>query len=83
MTAITRQAIVRCHANGNMEHDFIGTIKKCYENSALVMIDQFDPADRMNARDLLYQAVISKRQMEVLTPGISEQQQLEEDEAAS
>ncbi|ETW67729.1 hypothetical protein N577_010815 [Lacticaseibacillus rhamnosus 2166] len=34
---------VLCQANGNMEYDFIGRIEKCYENSALVTILDYDP----------------------------------------
>ncbi|WP_262315059.1 hypothetical protein [Lacticaseibacillus parakribbianus] len=69
MTNITKGAVVKCQANGNMEHDFIGTVTKCYENSCLVQIDEFDPKDRMNARELLHMTVIANRRMEVLVPG--------------
>lgn len=69
MDAITRDAIVACAANGNMEHDFIGQVVKVYENSALVQILEHHADDCMNARELLHQVVISLRQMTVMTPG--------------
>ncbi|WP_179395835.1 hypothetical protein [Lacticaseibacillus absianus] len=68
MSEIRPGAVVKCRPNGNMEHPFIGVIEKCYENSALVTIDEFDPADRMNARELLYRTIISNRAIKVLTP---------------
>lgn len=66
---VTKGAVVRCRANGNMEHSFVGTVIKRYENSALVTIEEFDPQDQMNARDLLFQTVIALRRMTILKPG--------------
>ncbi|WP_225046548.1 hypothetical protein [Lacticaseibacillus kribbianus] len=78
MTDITKGAVVQCRANGNMERDFIGTVTKCYENSCLVQIDEFDPIDRMNARELLFMTVIAKKKMQVLVPGIEASETLTE-----
>ena len=69
MTKVTKGAVVKCQPNGNMEYEFIGTVTKCYENAVLVMIDEFDPRDRMNARELLYRVIISRSAMMILTPG--------------
>lgn len=68
-TTVTKGAVVRCQANGNMEHEFIGTVVKRYENSAWVTIDEFDPRDQMNARDLLFQSVIALKRMTILKAG--------------
>lgn len=67
---ITCEAIVRCRANGNMEHDFVGRVVKVYEHSALVAILEHHVEDAMNARELLDQAVISLKQMVVMRPGV-------------
>lgn len=72
MTKVTPEAIVKCKANGNMEYPFVGRVKKCYENSALVRILEYADADAMNARELLYLAVISKKQMKVMKAGVAE-----------
>lgn len=79
MVTITRDAIVRCEPNGNMAHPFTGKVEKVYENSALVRILEYHDKDRMNARELLYAAIISKRAMAIITPGVP----VEEAEAMS
>lgn len=80
-TTVTKGAVVRCQANGNMEHEFIGTVVKRYENAALVTIDEFSPKDRMNARDLLFQTVIALKRMTILKAG--EPERAPEEEAVS
>ena len=54
---------VLCQANGNMEYDFIGRIEKCYENSALVTILDYDPRDKFNVQDLVGRTVIAFKRM--------------------
>ena len=64
---------VLCQANGNMEYDFIGRIEKCYENSALVTILDYDPRDKFNVQDLVGRTVIAFKRMKqrVTVTGLS------------
>ena len=55
--------VVLCRANGNMEHDFVGRIQKCYENSALVEILDYAPQDQVNVQDLIGRTVIAFNRM--------------------
>ncbi|MFD1431044.1 MULTISPECIES: DUF2187 domain-containing protein [Lacticaseibacillus] len=66
---VTKGAIVQCKPNGNMEHPFTGKVEKVYENSAFVSIIEYDDEDTMNARELLFRAVIAKKKMKVLKAG--------------
>ncbi|EKQ19089.1 hypothetical protein [Lacticaseibacillus paracasei] len=55
--------VVLCRANGNMEHDFVGRIQKCYENSALVEILDYAPQNQVNVQDLIGRTVIAFNRM--------------------
>ncbi|QMU07377.1 DUF2187 domain-containing protein [Levilactobacillus suantsaii] len=45
---------------GPLEHDFTGEITKVYDNSVLVEIRQYDPADKTAVGDMNNRAVVRK-----------------------
>lgn len=42
-----------------MEHDFVGTVEKVYENSALLTITESDEIDKSNVIELNHKIVVS------------------------
>ena len=49
---------VKCKKFASLTHDFIGTIEKIYENSAMVTIVEHDKADSVVVTDFHNRAVV-------------------------
>jgi len=45
---------------GPLEHDFTGEVTKVYDNSVLVEIRDYDPADKTAGGDMNHRAVVRK-----------------------
>ncbi|MCF7523835.1 DUF2187 domain-containing protein [Levilactobacillus brevis] len=45
---------------GPLEHDFTGEVTKVYDNSVLVEIREYDPADKTAVGDMNNRAVVRK-----------------------
>lgn len=56
--------LVICQPNGVMEKEFTGRVQKIYENSAFVMILEYDDCDDEHAYDLVYRTVIAKKNIQ-------------------
>lgn len=50
---------LNCHVKEDMEHDFVGTVEKVYENSALLTITESDEIDKSNVIELNHKIVVS------------------------
>ncbi|HIZ96284.1 MAG TPA: DUF2187 domain-containing protein [Candidatus Ligilactobacillus excrementavium] len=49
---------VNCKRFGSLKHDFVGTIEKIYDNSAMVSIDKFDKSDNVTVTDFHNRAIV-------------------------
>ncbi|GBG94492.1 hypothetical protein LFYK43_09510 [Ligilactobacillus salitolerans] len=49
---------VNCKKFGSLQKDFIGTIEKIYDNSAMVSIDKFDESDAVAVADFHNRAIV-------------------------
>lgn len=58
--------VVKAKKFGQLEHDFTGTVEKVYENSIMVSIDDFDPADKTSVNELNRRAVVRKTKAKIL-----------------
>ncbi|KRL60808.1 DUF2187 family protein [Latilactobacillus fuchuensis] len=47
----------------DMDAPFTGTVEKVYENSALINITDFDPADKTNVSELNNKLVVNLKQL--------------------
>lgn len=47
----------------DMDAPFTGTVEKVYENSALINITDFDPADKANVSELNNKLVVNLKQL--------------------
>ena len=78
---------VKCKQFGPLEHDFTGEVEKVYDNSVLVAIREFDPADQSGVNELNNRAVLRKSETEILkaVPRTEEDEELaaEEEKAAA
>ncbi|KRN02113.1 hypothetical protein FD13_GL000252 [Levilactobacillus senmaizukei DSM 21775 = NBRC 103853] len=51
---------------GPLEHDFTGEVTKVYDNSVLVEIRDFDPADKTAVGDMNNRAVVRKSAAKII-----------------
>ena len=49
---------VSCKKFGSLKHDFIGTVEKIYDNSAMVSIDKYDESDNITVTDFHNRAIV-------------------------
>ncbi|KRM89751.1 hypothetical protein [Liquorilactobacillus vini] len=49
---------VKCKKFGSLNHDFVGSIEKIYENSALVKILEYDQEDEVAVNDFHKRAIV-------------------------
>lgn len=54
---------VKCEKFASLKHDFTGVIEKIYENSAMVMITDFDPEDATTVNDFHEHVIVSLKKM--------------------
>ncbi|KRN88503.1 hypothetical protein [Ligilactobacillus ceti] len=57
---------VKCEKFASLKHDFVGVIEKTYENSAMVMITEFDAEDENIVSDFHEHAIVSFQKMKKL-----------------
>lgn len=78
---------VKCKQFGPLEHDFTGEVEKVYDNSVLVAIREFEPADQSGVNELNNRAVLRKSETEIIkaVPRTEEDEELaaEEEKAAA
>ena len=58
---------VACKKFGSMKHDFVGTIEKIYENSAMVSIDKNDEEDNITVTDFHSRAIVRLSKMKKIS----------------
>ena len=58
--------VVKAKKFGQLEHDFTGTVEKVYDNSIMMSIDDFDPADKTSVNELNKRAVVRKSSAKIL-----------------
>ena len=58
--------VVKAEKFGQLEHDFTGTVEKVYDNSIMMSIDEFDPADKTSVNELNKRAVVRKSAAKIL-----------------
>lgn len=58
--------VVKAKKFGQLEHDFTGTVEKVYDNSVMMSIDEFDPADKTSVNELNKRAVVRKSETKIL-----------------
>ncbi|WP_375663939.1 hypothetical protein, partial [Bartonella sp. CL63NXGY] len=51
---------------GPMDHDFTGIVEKVYNNSIMVSIQDFDPADKSGVNELNNRAVIRQSEAKMI-----------------
>lgn len=51
---------------GQLEHAFTGVVEKVYDNSLMMSIDDFDPADKATVNELNKRAVVRKSTTKIL-----------------
>ncbi|GAW64005.1 hypothetical protein FC65_GL000993 [Ligilactobacillus acidipiscis DSM 15836] len=49
---------VSCKKFGSLKHDFVGTVEKIYDNSAMVSIDKYDESDNITVTDFHNRAIV-------------------------
>ena len=58
--------VVKAKKFGQLEHDITGTVEKVYDNSIMMSIDDFDPADKTSVNELNKRAVVRKSSAKIL-----------------
>ncbi|GAB6091955.1 DUF2187 domain-containing protein [Furfurilactobacillus curtus] len=58
--------VVTAKKFGPFEHDFGGELEKVYENSALVLIDDYNDGDSMTVSEMNRRAVVKKDAIKVI-----------------
>ena len=58
---------VKCEKFGALKHDFIGSIEKIYENSAMVSILENNADDAIAVSDFHEKAIVSLKHMKKVT----------------
>ena len=58
--------VVGCKKFGPMDHDFQGVVEKVYNNSVMVSINDFDPADKSGVNELNGRAVIRQDEAKII-----------------
>lgn len=51
---------------GPLEHDFSGEVEKVYDNSVMIAITEYDPADQSGINELNGRAVVRKDEAKIL-----------------
>lgn len=51
---------------GQLEHNFSGTVEKVYDNSIMISIEDFDPADKTSINELNKRAVVRKSEAKMI-----------------
>jgi len=64
----------------SLEHDFKGEIEKVYENSVLVLIQEFDKEDEPIVNEYNHRAVVRKDETKLLKAAPEPEKAPEEDE---
>lgn len=54
---------VKCKKFGALSHDFVGTVEKVYENSAMVAILEHDAADEVAVGDFHNSVIVRLKDM--------------------
>ncbi|WP_057896062.1 hypothetical protein [Liquorilactobacillus oeni] len=54
---------VKCKKFGTLTHDFVGSIEKVYENSAMVAILDHDASDEVAVNDFHNRVIVRLRDM--------------------
>lgn len=57
---------VKAKKFGQLEHAFTGTVEKVYDNSLMMSIADFDPADKTTVNELNMRAVVRKSTTKIL-----------------
>lgn len=70
---------------GPMDHDFTGIVEKVYNNSIMVSIQDFDPADKSGVNELNNRAVIRQSEAKMLkaVPRTEKADDADDDDAAT
>nr|WP_305069131.1 hypothetical protein [Limosilactobacillus kribbianus] len=63
-----------------MDHDFTGVVEKVYNNSIMVSIQDFDPADKSGVNELNGRAVIRQKEAKMIKAVPREEKDTDEDE---
>ncbi|KRK60278.1 hypothetical protein [Limosilactobacillus antri] len=58
--------VVGCKKFGPMDHDFQGVVEKVYNNSVMVSINDFDPADKSGVNELNGRAVVRQDEVKMI-----------------
>lgn len=58
--------VVGCKKFGPMDHDFQGVVEKVYNNSIMVSINDFDPADKSGVNELNGRAVVRQSEAKMI-----------------
>lgn len=58
--------IVKGKKFGPMDHDFTGVVEKVYNNSIMVSIQDFDPADKSGVNELNGRAVLRQKEAKMI-----------------
>lgn len=58
--------VVGCKKFGPMDHDFQGVVEKVYNNSVMVSINDFDPADKSGVNELNGRAVVRQSEAKMI-----------------
>lgn len=58
--------IVKGKKFGPMDHDFSGVVEKVYNNSIMVSIQDFDPADKSGVNELNGRAVLRQKEAKMI-----------------
>lgn len=72
--------VVKGKKFGPMDHDFTGVVEKVYNNSIMVSIQDFDPADKSGVNELNGRAVIRQKEAKMIKAVPREEKESEEDE---
>ncbi|MCH3923130.1 hypothetical protein [Limosilactobacillus sp.] len=72
--------VVKGKKFGPMDHDFTGVVEKVYNNSIMVSIQDFDPADKSGVNELNGRAVIRQKEAKMIKAVPREEKDADEDE---
>lgn len=72
--------VVKGKKFGPMDHDFTGVVEKVYNNSIMVSIQDFDPANKSGVNELNGRAVIRQKEAKMIKAVPREEKDSDEDE---
>lgn len=58
--------LVKAKKFGPMDHDFTGIVEKVYNNSVMILIQDFDPSDKNGVNELNSRAVIRQSEAKMI-----------------